>query len=61
LVTSQELMGARLEVTADGGEVSVSGSFPYWVSDELIKRQALQVSGVDRVETDVTISPAELA
>jgi cytidylate kinase len=61
LVTSQELMGARLEVTADGDEVSVSGSLPYWVSDELIKRHALQVSGVDRVETDFTISPAELA
>lgn len=60
LVTSLELTGARLEVTADGGEVSVSGSFPYWISDELIKRKAQQVSGVDRVETDFTISPRQI-
>lgn len=61
LVTSQELMGARLEVKADGGEVSVSGSLPYWVSDEVIKRQVLEVSGVVRVKTDFTIAPPELA
>ncbi len=61
LITSQELMGARLEVNADGGKVSVSGAVPYWVSDEVIKRQVLQVPGVDRVETDFTVAPPELA
>ena len=61
LITSQELMGARLNVEANGGEVSVSGILPQWVSEELIARYALAVSGVDKVNTDVTVAPLELA
>lgn len=61
LITSEELMGARLDVQADGGEVSVSGILPQWVSEELIERYALGVSGVDRVNTDLTVAPPELA
>jgi len=61
LITSQELMGARLEVTADGGEVSVSGILPQWVSEELVKVYALEISGVDKVNTDLTLAPPELA
>lgn len=61
LITSEELMGARLEVQADGGEVSVSGILPQWVSEELIERYALAVSGVEQVNTDLTVAPPEFA
>ena len=61
LITSQELLGARLDVKADGAQVSVSGILPQWVSAELIKRYALEVSGVDKVNTDVIIALPELA
>lgn len=62
LITSQEeLMGARLDVKADGGEVSLSGILPLSVSEELIKRYALEVSGVENVNTDLTVAPPEIA
>jgi hypothetical protein len=48
-------MGARLDVTAEGCEVLVPGILPQWVSEELIKRYALEVSGVDKVNTDLTV------
>jgi len=61
LITSQELIGAKLDVKADGGEVSVTGILPRWISDELIKRYALEGSGVEQVNTDLTVAPPEIA
>ena len=61
LITSEELMGARLDVQADGGEVSVSGILPQWVSEELIERYALAVSGVEQVNTELTVAPPAFA
>lgn len=61
LITSQELMAARLDVTADGGEVSVSGALPQWVSEEMIERLALSVDGVEKVQTELGVTPLEPA
>ena len=59
LVTSPEMISARLNVKADGGEVFISGTVPTWVSEEMVKNQVLKIPGVDKIVTDIAPVPIE--
>ncbi len=59
----EELRGERdlrrIEVTADGGEVTLTGELDtFWSKSEAIRR-ALDVDGVDTVVSEIEIPPAE--
>jgi cytidylate kinase len=52
LVLSSKMSGAMLDVKAKEGEVSVSGTLPYWLSDDNVIEQIQKVQGVKAVRTD---------
>ena len=52
LVLSSNMSGAMLDVKAKEGEVSVSGTLPYWLSDQSVVEQIQKIQGVKGVRTD---------
>jgi cytidylate kinase len=52
LVLSSKMSGAMLDVKAKEGEVSVSGTVPYWISDHDVMEQIHKIQGVRNVRTD---------
>ena len=52
LVLSSRMSGAMLDVKATQGEISVSGTVPYWISDHDVLEQIQKVQGVRVVRTD---------
>jgi hypothetical protein len=46
------MSGAMLDVKAKQGEISVSGTVPYWISDHDVLEQIHKVQGVRVVRTD---------
>lgn len=52
LVLSSSMSGATVEVKANEGEVSVSGTIPYWLSDDAVTAQVQKVQGVKAVRTE---------
>lgn len=59
LLLSGELSQGRVDIKAQDGEVSVSGTIPDWVSDEQIVDKIKKLPGVKRVSCDLTtLSPS---
>ena len=52
LVLSSRMSGAMLDVKARQGEISLSGTVPYWISDHDVMEQVHRVQGVRIVHTD---------
>ena len=52
LVLSSQMSGAMVDVKAKEGEVSVSGTLPYWISDDDVIEHIQKVRGVKTVRTD---------
>jgi len=60
LVLSKDMPTTRLDINAKQGEISVSGTVPYWVSQDLIIRKITQIPGVKGVVADLVNIPAEI-
>ena len=60
LVLSKDMPATRLDIKANQGEISVSGTVPYWVSQDLIIRKVTQIPGVKSVVADLVNVPAEI-
>jgi len=59
LLLGGELSQGRVDIKAQDGEVSVSGTIPDWVSDEQIVDKIKKLPGVKRVSCDLTnLSPS---
>ena len=43
---------ARVDIEANQGEISVSGTIPHWVSEEYLAEQVRHIPGVRNVRTD---------
>jgi len=52
LVLSSQMSGAMVDVKAKEGEVSVSGTLPYWISDHDVIEHIQKVRGVKTVQTN---------
>jgi osmotically-inducible protein OsmY len=50
----------RLDIKAKQGEISVSGTVPYWASQDVIIRKITQIPGVKGVVADLVNVPAEI-
>ena len=60
LVLSKDMPTTRLDIKANQGEISVSGTVPYWVSQDLIIRKITRIPGVKGVVADLVNIPAEI-
>jgi two-component system, OmpR family, response regulator CpxR len=60
LVLSKDMPTTRLDIKAKQGEISVSGTLPYWVSQDLIIRKITRIPGVKGVVADLVNIPAEI-
>ena len=59
IALANDLAHASIEIIANQGEISVSGTIPDWVSDDHIVKQIRNIPGVKRVRADLTsLSPA---
>jgi len=60
LALSQELSHARVEVKANGGDISVSGTIPEWISEQQVVAQIQKIPGIKNVRADLTTLPSNL-
>lgn len=59
IALANDLAHASIEIKANQGEISVSGTIPDWVSDDHIVKQIRNIPGVNSVRADLTsLSPA---
>jgi cytidylate kinase len=59
LAASQEFPGSVFDVHAKNGDVHISGSLQFWVSEERVVRAVKRVPGVNKVTTDLSNLPIE--
>ena len=52
LLLSSTMSGATLDVKAKEGQVSISGTVPYWVSDDTVLTQIHKIQGVKAVRME---------
>lgn len=60
LALSLDLSHARVEVKANGGDVSVSGTIPEWISEQQVLAQIEKIPGIKNVRADLTTLPSNL-
>ena len=54
LIHTNDLSQGRVSITANAGEISISGTLPDWISEEHIVAQIRKVPGVKAVRADLT-------
>ena len=52
LALGNDLSQARVDIEANQGEISMSGTIPHWVSEEYLAEQVRHIPGVRNVRTD---------
>jgi len=60
LALSQDLSQVRVEVKANGGDISVSGTIPEWISEQQVLAQIQKIPGIKNVRADLTTLPSNL-
>lgn len=60
LALANDLSHAKVDIKAQQGEISVSGTIPHWGSENHIVSQIRNIPGVRNVRTDLTKLPPDL-
>lgn len=61
ILMSQNMQGAMLDVKAERGQVSVSGTLPHWISSDEVIEKIKGVPGVNRIIADLVNTPPDIA